>query len=58
VTPLADAMTPQEGTVQYALQVLDSTSNPHGWIINGANHPYHEWADTRRLDGTGTSVTE
>jgi hypothetical protein len=51
-------MTPQAETVQYAVQVLDSTSNPHGWIINGTEHPYKQWADTRRLDGTGTSVTE
>jgi hypothetical protein len=58
VTPLANAITPQAGTVQYAVQVLDSTSNPHGWIINGTNHPYMQWADTRRLDGAGSSVTE
>jgi hypothetical protein len=51
-------MTPQAETVQYAVQVLDSTSNPRGWIINGTEHPYKRWADTRRLDGTGTSVTE
>jgi hypothetical protein len=58
VTALPGGMTPQAGTVQYAVQVLDSTSNPHGYLINGTNHPYKQWADTRRLDGTGTSVTE
>src|SRR5215213_3606414 len=31
VTSLAGGITPQAGTVQYAVQVLDSTSNPHGW---------------------------
>jgi hypothetical protein len=58
VTSLPNAMTPQDGTVQYAVQVLDSTSNPHGYLINGTDHPYKQWADTRRLDGSGTSVTE
>ncbi len=58
VTSLAGGISPQAGTVQYAVQVLDSTSNPHGYLINGTNHAYKQWADTRRLDGTGTSVTE
>jgi hypothetical protein len=58
VTSLPNGITPQAGTVQYVVQVLDSTSNPHGYIINGANHPYKQWADSRRLDGTDTSVTE
>lgn len=58
VTTLASGITPQTGTVQYAVQVLDSTSNPHGYLINGTNHTYKQWADTRRLDGSGTSVTE
>jgi len=58
VTSLANAITPVAGTVQYALEVLDSTSNPHGYLINGTNHTYKQWADTRRLDGAGTSVTE
>ena len=55
---LADGITPVAGTVQYAVQVIDSTSNPHGYLINGTNHAYKQWADTRRLDGSGTSVTE
>jgi hypothetical protein len=55
---LANGITPQAGTVQYAVQVVDSTSNPHGYLINGTNHTYKQWADTRRLDGSGTSVTE
>jgi hypothetical protein len=58
VTSLPGGITPQDGTVQYAVQVLDSTSNPHGYNINGTNHSYKQWADTRRLDGSGTSVTE
>ena len=58
VTSLPGGMTPQSGTVQYAVQVLDSTSNPHGYLINGTEHAYKQWADTRRLDGSGTSVTE
>lgn len=58
VTALTGGLTPQDGTVQYAVQVLDSTSNPHGWLINGTSHPYSDWADTRRLDGAGSSVTE
>ena len=58
VTSLPNGKTPQAGTVQYAVQVLDSTSNPHGYLINGTNHAYKQWADSRRLDGAGTSVTE
>ena len=58
VTALTGGLTPETGTVQYAVQVLDSTSNPHGYLINGTNHTYKQWADTRRLDGSGTSVTE
>ncbi len=58
VTSLPGGITPQAGTVQYAVQVIDSTSNPHGYLINGTNHTYKQWADTRRLDGSGTSVTE
>ncbi len=58
VTSLSGGLTPETGTVQYAVQVLDSTSAPHGWLINGINHDYKEWADTRRLDGEGTAVTE
>jgi hypothetical protein len=58
VTPLTGGLTPEIGTVQYAVQVLDSTSSPHGWLINGTNHAYKEWADTRRLDGADGSVTE
>jgi hypothetical protein len=57
-TSLPDGISPQAGTVQYAVQVVDSTSNPHGYLINGTNHTYKQWADTRRLDGSGTSVTE
>lgn len=57
-TVLANGITPQAGTTQYAVQVIDSTSNPHGFNINGTNHTYKQWADTRRLDGSGTSVTE
>ena len=52
VTSLPGGITPQAGTVQYAVQVIDSTSNPHGYLINGTNHTYKQWADTRRLDGT------
>jgi len=48
---LTGGLTQETGTVQYAVQVLDSTSSPHGWLINGTNHPYKDWADTRRLDG-------
>ncbi len=58
VTSLANPMTPQAGTVQYAVQVVDSTSNPHGYLINGTDHPFEQWADTRRLDGAAGSVTE
>jgi hypothetical protein len=58
LSPQPNGLEPQADTVQYAVQVLDSTSNPHGYIINGTNHPYKQWADTRRLDGTGSSVTE
>ena len=58
VTSLPGGISPVAGTVQYAVQVVDSTSNPHGYLINGTNHTYKQWADTRRLDGSGTSVTE
>ena len=58
VTPLTGGLTQESGTVQYAVQVLDSTSNPHGWLINGTSHAYKDWADTRRLDGADGSVTE
>ena len=58
VTSLTNGITPVAGTVQYAVQVLDSTSNPHGYLINGTNHAYQQWADTRRLDGDAGAVTE
>jgi hypothetical protein len=58
VTALSGGLTPETGTVQYAVQVLDSTSNPHGWLINGTTHDYKDWADTRRLDNADGSVTE
>ncbi len=58
MTPLTGGLTQESGTVQYAVQVLDSTSNPHGWLINGTSHAYKGWADTRRLDAADGSVTE
>jgi hypothetical protein len=66
VTGLAANMAQVAGTVGYAVQVLDSTSKPHGWNINGTNHvdpvapnhPFWSWADSRRLDGAGITVTE
>jgi hypothetical protein len=58
IVSLTGGLTQETGTVQYAVQVLDSTSNPHGWLINGTTHEYKAWADTRRLDGADGSVTE
>ncbi len=37
--------------------MIDSTSNPHGDDIDGVDHKFKAWADTRRED-VGTDTIE
>lgn len=57
VTPLGAGMAQEAGKVGYAVRVIDSTSNPHGDDIDGVDHKFKAWADTRRED-VGTDTIE
>ncbi len=54
VTPLPTGKTPVDGTVQYAVRVIDSTSSPHGDKMKGSTG----WADSRRSEAADGTVTE
>jgi hypothetical protein len=58
VKALPTGKTPVAGTVQYAVQVVDSTSEPHGAEINGTTGANKDWADSRRVDNADGTVTE
>ncbi len=57
VRTLSGGKTPQAGTIQYAVQVIDSTSNPHGLLISKTDPDYKDYVDLRRSEAGGV-VTE
>ncbi len=57
VRSLPNGITPEAGTVQYAVRVLDSTSSPHGNRTSITDPDNSEFVDTRRSEAGGV-VTE